>query len=86
MIFRTPHPYSSFTLKAQDDESNVVFEPNPWQTHDSEFELDLDADFGGKEARAVLERSLLRKLDRRMSILILIYILNCKPSKLRGGS
>ncbi|KAF8897494.1 major facilitator superfamily domain-containing protein [Infundibulicybe gibba] len=32
--------------------------------------------FGGIEARKKLEASLLRKLDRRMSILILIYILN----------
>jgi len=29
------------------------------------------------EDRQELERSLLRKLDRRMSILVLIYILNC---------
>lgn len=36
----------------------------------------FDAEFGGKEERALLERSLLRKLDRRMSILVLIYILN----------
>ncbi|KAI9447954.1 MFS general substrate transporter [Lactarius indigo] len=38
--------------------------------------LDIDAEFGGKEARLKLERKLLRKLDTRMSILILIYILN----------
>jgi hypothetical protein len=38
--------------------------------------LDIDAEFGGKEARLRLERKLLRKLDMRMSILILIYILN----------
>lgn len=35
-----------------------------------------DQEFGGTEARAQLERSLVRKLDRRMSILILIYIMN----------
>ncbi|KAF8076334.1 sugar transporter [Lyophyllum atratum] len=38
--------------------------------------LPPDHEFGGEEARAILERSLLRKLDRRMSILILIYMLN----------
>ena len=37
---------------------------------------DPDADFGGHEARKKLERRLLRKLDLRMSILIVIYILN----------
>ena len=38
--------------------------------------LDIDAEFGGREARLILERKLLRKLDTRMSILIVIYILN----------
>ncbi|CAE7211321.1 unnamed protein product [Rhizoctonia solani] len=35
-----------------------------------------DAEFGGTEARRVLEKRLLRKLDLRMGILIFIYILN----------
>ncbi|KAL5507991.1 hypothetical protein ACEPAH_5609 [Sanghuangporus vaninii] len=35
-----------------------------------------DAEFGGTEARKRLERKLLRKLDMRVSILIIIYILN----------
>ena len=38
--------------------------------------LDVDAEFGGREARLLLERKLLRKLDVRMSILVLIYIFN----------
>lgn len=38
--------------------------------------LDVDAEFGGQEARRSLERKLLRKLDVRMSMLVLIYILN----------
>ncbi|OAX33931.1 MFS general substrate transporter [Rhizopogon vinicolor AM-OR11-026] len=42
---------------------------------DSEV-VDLDAEFGGLEARKKLERRLLWKLDLRMSILIVIYILN----------
>lgn len=37
---------------------------------------DDEAEFGGREARLNLERKLLRKLDMRMSILVLIYILN----------
>ena len=37
---------------------------------------DTEAEFGGREARVGLERKLLRKLDMRMSILILIYIPN----------
>ena len=35
-----------------------------------------DSDFGGSEARRKLERRLLWKLDLRMSILVVIYILN----------
>lgn len=38
--------------------------------------IDLDAEFGGPEARKKMERKLLMKLDLRMSILIIIYILN----------
>jgi hypothetical protein len=43
---------------------------------DPETGLDPDAEFGGTEARKKLEKRLLRKLDARMSILIVIYILN----------
>lgn len=35
-----------------------------------------DEEFGGTEERKKLEKKLLRKLDARMSILIVIYILN----------
>lgn len=35
-----------------------------------------DAEFGGSEARKQLEKQLLWKLDARMSILVVIYILN----------
>ncbi|KAH7887797.1 MFS general substrate transporter [Phlebopus sp. FC_14] len=38
--------------------------------------IDPDAEFGGTEARKKLERKLLMKLDLRMSILVIIYILN----------
>ncbi|KAJ2931581.1 hypothetical protein H1R20_g5434, partial [Candolleomyces eurysporus] len=37
---------------------------------------DRDAEFGGPEARRILERKLLLKVDLRMSIMVLIYILN----------
>lgn len=43
---------------------------------DSSVEPDADTEFGGREARQRLERKLLRKLDLRMSILVVIYILN----------
>lgn len=39
-------------------------------------DTEAEAEFGGREARQNLERKLLRKLDMRMSILVLIYILN----------
>ena len=35
-----------------------------------------DTEFGGHEARKVLERKLLRKIDLRMSTLVVAYILN----------
>lgn len=38
--------------------------------------VDPDAKYGGHQARIVLEKKLLWKLDLRMSILIFIYILN----------
>jgi hypothetical protein len=38
--------------------------------------VDLDAEFGGYERRKELEKKLLRKVDLRMSILVVIYILN----------
>jgi len=40
------------------------------------FDVLDDEEFGGPEARQTLERKLLWKLDMRMSILIIIYILN----------
>lgn len=40
--------------------------------------LGSDPLFGEPEAREKLEKGLLRKLDLRMSILVIIYILNCE--------
>ena len=37
---------------------------------------DSDDEFGGKEARQRLERKLLRKIDLRLSILVVMYIVN----------
>jgi hypothetical protein len=37
---------------------------------------DRNIQFGGNEARKVLEKKLLRKLDLRMSIMVVIYILS----------
>ncbi len=39
-------------------------------------ERDPNADFGGLEERQKMEKSLLWKLDCRMTILVVIYILN----------
>ncbi|EIN10908.1 MFS general substrate transporter [Punctularia strigosozonata HHB-11173 SS5] len=53
-------------------------------------DLNDDAEFGGTEERKKLEKKLLRKLDLRMSILIVIYILNyidrnnASAARLRG--
>ena len=38
--------------------------------------VDGDAEFGGPEARRELERKLIRKIDLRMSMLVVAYILN----------
>ena len=44
-----------------------------------------DAEFGGAEARSELEKRLLLKLDARMSILVVIYILGYVSCTLRMG-
>lgn len=43
---------------------------------DPELTPDADAEFGGPDAREKVERMLLRKVDIRMLVLILIYIPN----------
>ena len=52
----------------RDIEENEIMKPHVSNEGDEEF--------GGTKARQALERKLLRKLDLRMSILIVIYILN----------
>lgn len=44
--------------------------------------VDSDAEFGGPEERARMEKRLLWKLDCRMSIMVVIYILNYVSRKL----
>lgn len=43
---------------------------------DSQGVRHYDSEFGGPEERRQLEKKLLRKVDARMSILVVIYILN----------
>ncbi|EGO19879.1 hypothetical protein SERLADRAFT_453200 [Serpula lacrymans var. lacrymans S7.9] len=54
------------------------FEPRHLESqgHIDEEDNDSDAEFGGPEARKELERKFIMKLDIRMSILVVIYILN----------
>lgn len=63
-----PSMPSSINKDFQDDEQR-----DDHVGHNAE---DPDAEFGGTEARQKLEKKLLRKLDLRMSVLIVIYILN----------
>ena len=53
------------------------------RSRDSEVSLDPDVEFGGTEARKKLERRLLFKLDVRMSILVVIYLLYSVSCTLR---
>lgn len=64
------------TVLDQSD-ANVVDDRISEELDPGQAPPDIDeAEFGGREARLDLERKLLRKLDLRMSILVLIYILN----------
>ena len=56
-----------------------------YHNKDSEAALDSDGEFGGTKARKKLERRLLLKLDARMSILVVIYILNYVSRTLQMG-
>lgn len=54
--------------------------PNDHDVHEEKYDEDsqqrTDSEFGGTKARKELERKLLWKIDLRMSILVVIYILN----------
>ena len=64
-----PATMSSIHKNDYEDEEHRV--ENTHNTSD-----DPNEEFGGTEAREQMEKKLLRKLDLRMSILIIIYILN----------
>jgi hypothetical protein len=61
-------PSSLRSLEKEKDVEDVQGVHDP--THDP------DAEFGGTEERKRIEKKLLWKIDARMSIMILIYILN----------
>lgn len=63
---------------AAEKEGSIVGLDSP----DTNVKPDQDLEFGGYEERRKLEKKLLWKLDCRMSILIVIYILNyvCQPA------
>ena len=49
---------------------------NEKDNDNDKIEQQQDAEFGGPEARKKLEKRFLLKLDLRMSIMVVIYILN----------
>lgn len=63
-------PSSSHSTTEKDAEK--VYDP---RRYDPNAE-DPDAEFGGTEARIALEKKLVWKVDLRMSIMVVIYILN----------
>jgi hypothetical protein len=56
-------------MSASDKEKTIVEES-------SSIEEESNVEFGGTDARKALEKKLLLKLDLRMSIMVVIYILN----------
>ncbi|KIY63341.1 sugar transporter [Cylindrobasidium torrendii FP15055 ss-10] len=59
---------------ANEQDKNVSEKRNEYSPNNNQ--VDVNAQFGGLEARKKLERRLLWKVDARMSILLVIYILN----------
>ena len=70
-----PELYAVFPMPTSMDKTDYV-KPVDFLDQVNDANDPIDAEFGGAEARKVLEKKLLRKLDARCSILILIYILN----------
>ena len=62
-------PNSTGSISSKADDVNLEDTRRDSLTH-------TDEDVGGHEARLRLERKLVGKLDLRMSILVVIYILN----------
>ena len=73
-------PLSFTPLRVMSSPNEKDIDHNTDHDHDvwtsSKIEQAQDAEFGGPEARRKLERRLLLKLDLRMSIMVVIYILN----------
>ena len=70
---------SSSTYLDRDDETDVLVEDSIGHSSARLIQAIEDSDdeeFGGTEMRMELEQRLLLKLDTRMSVLVLIYILN----------
>jgi hypothetical protein len=63
-------------MSAPHDLKNDYDENERVSTTNERLDADVDAEFGGSAERAKMEKRLLRKLDIRHSILIVIYILN----------
>jgi len=61
-------------MMSSPNEKDTDHDNDVWTS--SKIEQAQDAEFGGPEARRKLERRLLLKLDLRMSIMVVIYILN----------
>lgn len=83
--YRYPKAVSGLTMNVDDQNQPLLGTRD--ESADEECSLDAfltsrdpDIAFGGPQQRLTLEKRLLKKLDRRMSILILIYILNCRSS------
>ena len=74
---RTPLPVSRHPLPEMALQKTQSMTSKGEDIEDVKHEVSRDdEDFGGPEERKRMEKKLLRKLDARMSILIVIYILN----------
>lgn len=63
-------------LHANDSkDAEIAAEHDEYRAHGVN-RVDLDAEFGGHENRMKIQKSLLRKVDLRMFVLVVIYILN----------
>ncbi|KAJ3510623.1 hypothetical protein NLJ89_g4574 [Agrocybe chaxingu] len=61
-------------MSTKDEDYEKQQPPSPTKSEDdNDFP---DAEFGGTERRKLIEKKLIRKIDLRMSIMIIIYILN----------
>ena len=63
-------------LRNSVDELETTTYPLPTEFGDDSSHANADESITQRASRLALERSLVRKLDVRMSILVLIYILN----------